>query len=79
MVAMQIPIRQVIPCQADTHQKAVSLSSHVNKAFVHVKYPLQCLVVDLAHDLGFFLFSLSYQKCVLNKVPRGGATLLIFP
>ena len=28
---------------------------------------------------GFFLFStLSYQKCVLNQVPRGGATLLIF-
>ena len=26
----------------------------------------------------FFLFSLSYQKCVLNQVPRGGATLLIF-
>ena len=22
--------------------------------------------------------SLSHQKCVLNKVPRGGATLLIF-
>ena len=24
----------------------------------------------------FFLFSLSYQKFVLNEVPRGGATLL---
>ena len=29
--------------------------------------------------LGFFLLSsLTYQKCVLNQVPRGGATLLIF-
>ena len=25
-----------------------------------------------------FFSSLSYQKCVLNQVPRGGATLLIF-
>ena len=33
---------------------------------------------DSCWEVGFFLFpSLSYQKCVLNKVPRGGATLLI--
>ena len=25
-----------------------------------------------------FFSSLSYQKCVLNQVPRGGASLLIF-
>ena len=25
-----------------------------------------------------FFFAISYQKCVLNQVPGGGATLLIF-
>ena len=33
---------------------------------------------DSRWELGFFLYSLSYQKCVLNQVFRGGATLLIF-
>ena len=27
---------------------------------------------------GFFFSSLSYQKCVLNHFPHGGASLLIF-
>ena len=34
---------------------------------------------DSCWELAFFLFSSqSYQKCVLNQVPWGGATLLIF-
>ena len=31
-----------------------------------------------AGSWAFFLFYLSYQKGVLNQVPHGGATLLIF-
>ena len=34
--------------------------------------------VQIPPGVGLFFSSLSYQKCVLNQVPCGGASLLIF-
>ena len=56
----------------------VRLGGGCSTAVEHMPHDRYDVGSNSAGFRAFFLSSLSYQKCVLNQVPRGGATPLIF-